>query len=255
MSDQDGTIFDNEEPNTPPVEEPKADQPNDDPSEPDPVATLLSEIKREDGTQKYTSVEDALKSVKPSQEFIETLKSENAELKNKLELYKEKAERSITMEEILNTLSDKENESNKPNEQPSDKLDLQTLKTLFKQFSEEERTTEQQTHNLKSVDEAIMAKFKNKEKAAEFLTNKAKEIGVSTQYLKDISSHSPKAAIKLLGLEDVKEPVGTEDVPSSMSTERFRHPRNPKSEPRSPFNGGNALDAWRKAGESVRNQQ
>lgn len=154
----------------------------------------LLEIKREDGSPKYESVEDALDALKASQEHIRRIEAENAE-------YKTKAAESDQLKETLARLENKE--VNKEN--PSDKtntnggLSEEAARELIRKQLQEEKTQETLVNNVKTVQDTLISKLGSKEKAQEFVVKKAKELGMSPEALKQLSASSPNAALALLG--------------------------------------------------------
>ena len=246
-NDQVTTIIDDtvNEPTTPAVEE------NEPPKVDDPVATLLSEIKREDGSQKYADAATALKALKDSQAHIQTIESENQSLKEKLELYKEKAEQNMATEDILKALTaDKTDE-----EQPSgNSVKTQDIKKLFEEFLTEHETTKNVKANQTKVAQAILSKFGDKAKAEAFYIQKAKENEISVDFLNSLAGHSPDATIKLLGLDQIKSAVGQEDVKSEVNTESWKQPKKETQAPTRVLRGATSADlmaAWNKAKEKV----
>jgi hypothetical protein len=220
------------EPNTPDVE----------------AETLLATITRDDGTQKYKDVPSALEALKESQKFIGTLTAEQKELRAKVEELEQIAARNITMEELMETIKNSadDKDSGQP---PSSGLTTQDIEQLVSTVVEQRETSKLKQTNQKAVADKLIAKFGTAEKAAEFYDTKAREIGVSVNWLNDLAGQSATAALELLGVN--KE----ESKPAELTKETvvWRPSTEIKDKPvKSPMSGGSAVMAWRKAGEKVK---
>src|SRR5690554_2704355 len=150
MSDQD--VFDNK----------PADQQNQNeevaPTESvDPWADKLKSITREDGTPKYSSVDDALKALAESQKFIDTLKGENQELRSREEELSRKATEAEALEEVVRRL--KEGSEEKPKENTTPEGGLADDATIEKRIEEALARKDQEAKaltNLKQVNDELL---------------------------------------------------------------------------------------------------
>jgi HD-GYP domain-containing protein (c-di-GMP phosphodiesterase class II) len=186
------------------------------------VAKLL-DIKREDGSPKYESVEDALDALKASQEHIRNIEAENAQLKTK-------ASESDQLKETLARLQENKNVNE---EKPSDKtntnggLSEEAAAALIEKTLERKQQETAAINNIKSVQDQIIQKYGSREKAQEFIVNKSKELNISPEDLKTLSARSPNAALALLG-EAVKPStqINTSSVrlPNTTPTEDLKAP-------------------------------
>lgn len=169
----------------------------------DILVNKLLEIKREDGSPKYESVESALDALKVTQDHIKTIEAENAALRAK-------TAESDQLKETLQRLQEK----NVNEEKPSDKtntnggLSEEAVKELVRNQLVEEETNKKAISNIKSVQDVLINKLGTREKAQEYVVNKAAELGLSPEALKQLSATSPNAALALLG-EVVKPPVSS----------------------------------------------
>lgn len=244
MADQPETVFSNDAPEqTPVTETPTQEVKPEVTSQPDTAhADLLKSIVRDDGTQKYASVEDAITALKASQEFIETLKTENA-------TYKAEVEKRATAEEVLAEIK----ATNEEEVTPSPEIDLSQIDALVdSKISDTLTAVEAQklaTDNVQSVIKAMTSKFGDK--AEEQYIAAAEASGFTVDQLNDLSATNPKAVLKLAGLEDVSQ--GT-PAPStgSINTEALQ-PVQSKPSAKLPqgATGKDYAAAWRAAGESI----
>ena len=167
------------------------------------LVNKLLEIKREDGSPKYENVESALDALKATQDHIKTIEAENAALRAK-------TAESDQLKETLQRLQEK----NMNEEKPSDKtntnggLSEEAVKELVRNQLVEEETNKKAISNIKSVQDVLINKLGTREKAQEYVVNKAAELGLSPEALKQLSATSPNAALALLG-EAVKSPVSS----------------------------------------------
>ena len=167
------------------------------------LVNKLLEIKREDGSPKYENVESALDALKATQDHIKTIEAENAALRAK-------TAESDQLKETLQRLQEK----NVNEEKPSDKtntnggLSEEAVKELVRNQLVEEETNKKAISNIKSVQDVLINKLGTREKAQEYVVNKAAELGLSPEALKQLSATSPNAALALLG-EAVKSPVSS----------------------------------------------
>lgn len=192
-------------------------------SQADIFVEKLMGITRDDGSPKYESVEQALDALKASQEHIRRIEADNATLKTR-------AEQADQLKETLARLQENKNvNEEKPNAQPSGNggLSEEAVKELVRKQREEERQQEAAIANIKTVQDAIIQKLGSKEKAQEFVKNKATALGITAERLKYISAESPNAALALLG-ESVATPTPTNTstvrLPNTPPTEELKAP-------------------------------
>ena len=184
----------------------------------------LLEIKREDGTPKYETLEDALEALKHSQSFIPQLQQENADLRKR-------AEEAQTLKETLERLQKGGSNVNeeKPNGQPAGNggLSEEAAAELVERKLREREEQTSLVNNIKTVQDTLIQKHGSREKAQEFVVTKAKELNMSPEDLKTLSARSPAAALALLG-EAVKPSTplnsSTVRVPSTPPTDKLEPP-------------------------------
>lgn len=160
------------------------------------VANLLGEIKNERGEQKYKTLEDALKALKHSQEYIPQLTNTLKQKDEELAALSGTVSKISEIEKALETLSQKA--ATPPTNGPSlteDQIAELVTKTLTKTQQEAVYRA-----NTQSVVESVKAKFGDK--AQEVFYGKAQELGMSREDFNAIAAKTPKAVLKLLGIED-----------------------------------------------------
>ena len=171
---------------------------------------ILASIKREDGTQKFDKVDTALQSIQPKEDHIKSLETENAQLKEDIAKFG-------SQEEILKKFMDNRApaEEAKP---ASPQFDQDTLNTMLTGMLDQRDKANVETANVQKVAQVLAKQYGDK--AAEVMSAKAKEMGVSENFLKDIIAKSPEAGMELLGLskDAAAAPV---KLSGSQNTESF----------------------------------
>ena len=236
MSDQD--IFKNE---------------NEKTEKPD-VETLLSSIKNEDGSQKYATIEDALKGAANAQEFIPKVLNEKRDVESEIEKLKAELAKRQTLEELAEALKTKA-----PNSKPAEteaKVESKGLqsddidKLLEQKLSQREVAAAQQG-NLKSVVDSVSAAYG--EKASEHIKNTAQKFGMTAEALKTLSAENPQVALRLLDLEGSKQ--NTKPTSPSLSKAPDSDPNRREKPVRGAARGGlsrsDLLANWRESEQFV----
>lgn len=155
----------------------------------------LASITREDGSPKYETVEDALKALKASQEHIARIEADNAQLASK-------AQENITLQDTIKRLSGNMNNDEKPvlktpaDGGQSDEAAAELVKKILNQTLTERDQVTTAVNNVKQVQEALIAKY-GMEKAREVIASKAKELGTTSDQLKNLSASNPKLVLEL----------------------------------------------------------
>ena len=192
--------------------------------------------------KKYSSVEDALKSVPHAQKHIQTLESELATLKE--ELMKRR-----TTEELLDEIKS----GVQPKENPQGvEFDQDKLMQLVDQTLE----VKERQRLAKSNASQVAAKFTEKfgTEAENVYKSVAKDNGLSEQQLNSLAASSPNVVLKLAGLSEAKiAPVSksssslntqalTQKVDSSTLSARVKQGATTKD----------LVNAWKIAGEKAK---
>ena len=193
--------------------------------------------------KKYSTVEDALKSVPHAQKHIQTLEQELAQTKDEL------AKRRTT-EELLNEIKSGTTpvEKTSPVGIDQDKLTATVTQVLAQREAEANAKK-----NITSVTSSFTAIYGDK--AEEMYTQIANDSGLSVQQLNKLSATSPQAVLKLAGLTG-KQEVSPAKTQSSVNTEAFNQGSSKETSARVP-RGATTRDlvaAWKAAGEKVKQQ-
>ena len=182
---------------------------------------------------KYATPEDALQSIPHAQHHIETLQEEMAGLRE--DLSKRKA-----VEEVLQEI----NKTPTPEAEPQ--LTPEQLDALIdKRLTTKEAQTVAQS-NTDSVVSKLSEVYGDKDKANEMYQQKAKDLGLSVDYLNNLTATSPMAVFELFGIKSVNEsPVSK--INSNVNSEAVFNQAPVKEEVGSVMGGStNAKDiaAW-----------
>lgn len=195
MSDQDTSIFgkDNsqETPAQPNTSGVSPTQPNDE------LATLLVSIKNERGEQKYRTVQDALKALGHSQEYIPELSQRLKQQEQELAEAKAAAARVVELERVVQSLTEAKPSTETPSTPglSQDQVAEQVVRILSEQ--EKKRVAES---NVATVVNTVKKVYGDK--AESVFYGRAQELGMSVDQFNSLAASTPKAVLKLLGLED-----------------------------------------------------
>jgi hypothetical protein len=193
--------------------------------------------------KKYSSVEDALKSVPHAQKHIQTLESELAAARE--ELAKRK-----TAEELLDEIKS----GIQPQATPAgSEFDQDKLLQLVDQTLEQK----ERQRAAKTNAESVASKFTEKygQKAEEVYNTVAKESGLTIQQLNSLAASSPKIVLKLAGLEGTSAPVAGKPN-STVNTEALNNTKVDANQLSARVKQGattkDLVNAWKIAGEKVK---
>lgn len=222
MSDQ-NDVFSN------PKEQTPGDPQQKENSQVDIFADQLKMIKNESGEQKYDSVPKALEGLAHAQAFIPQLKTELQAKEAELEALKQKLEGTASMEDIVARLTaqkqePKEEQAATPAQEPTGALDEKAVLELVQRYQQQSEAQKAADNNVKQVTDSLTAKFG--EKTQDAIQSKATELGVTTDYIKELAKTSPKMVLSLFGTT-AKVPAPTTnsiktslDVPNPEPLER-----------------------------------
>jgi hypothetical protein len=215
MADQAASIFGSQTPGdqtTPP-------QGNGGTQNSDEVATLLQSIKNERGEPKYKTLQDALKALQHSQEFIPVLQQTKTELEQKLALLVPEVEKVKTLEAAVLELTQKQATQVTP---AAGLTEEQVAELVSKTLTKTQQAQVQQT-NLTTVANAVKQKYGDK--AEEVFYGKAKELGMTVEEFNALAARTPKAVLTLVGAGDA--PVQREQRSSTgFNSEGFTPPKD-----------------------------
>lgn len=198
-------------------------QTNDD-DEGNPLEELVGEGK------KFATVEDLARGKKEADSFIEHLQNEMRELR-------EAQNRQMTIEEILTEIrkSNQPDPNNSNPQQPSTpqepqepgKVDYspEKIEELVSGLLQKKQVESQQQKNEQEVEQTLQEKFGND--ARVHISKIAKELSVSTDYLRNVARENPAVFYRLIGLDTTQNtppapiaPRGSVQTPPSGSGKR-----------------------------------
>lgn len=211
-----------------------------------PTFTLPQEVNEFVGNgKKYSSVEDALKSVPHAQKHISTLEQELAQVKAELDKRK-------TTEQLLEEIKN----SGIPQVATTTQngIDHNTVQQMIAQTLSQAETEKTAKANISVVTSTFQTKFGDK--AEEFYIKLAKETGLSVQHLNNLSATSPSAVLKLAGLDSKPSvPTNTKPTFGSINTEAFNATNSGTQEQSARVRQGattkELVNAWKIAGAKV----
>lgn len=155
--------------------------------------------------KKYSTTDELVKAFSHSQEFIEKLKSENAELKQAKENQESVEEKIARLQAEQERLM---------NAEPAQQAEA----TFDRSVVHEEIEAYNSLQKAKQNEEVFSKRFNelHGEKAGEVLATKAKELGVSVQEVQAMVQKSPTAAFNMLGITQTSKPVSSQ--PTGVNT-------------------------------------
>lgn len=198
---------------------------------PDHLKELVGEGK------KYASVDKALESIPHAQTHIQRLETELQEMRDKVTKATATDEVYATVKELL------EQQRATPSGGTEVDVDSRIDSILDRRLTEREQKA-RASANVSKVKDALSAKFGDK--ASEVYKEKAKSLGLSTDFLNSVVAASPEAAFELFGMK----PSSTVPAPSSpgVRTDTFTH--NAPAPVKTVMGGASSndvLEAWRAA--------
>lgn len=192
--------------------------------------------------KKYASVDKALESIAPAQDYIQKLEAELAETRAKVEA-------STSVEETLKKFQEQKAQET-PTSQPVDP------KALYQQFKNEllaDQQAEIEQANTQEVVSALTEQFGDSAKAKEAFEAKARDLGMSVESLDNLAKQSPRAIFDMFGTS--KQPTPKSAMKTSVNSQAFESTQTPSQEPIPGVMYGassdQVLEAFRKAKNSV----
>lgn len=178
------------------------------------VAQQLASIKREDGTQMFDTVDKALESLAHAQQHIPTLKSELSAKDAEIASLREQVSKAEAIDDVVKRLSGQQADPKPEGNSDGDKGTNVDIGELVKKEIDAQQKVAQQATNREAVNQAMIAKFGDADKAALALQEKAKELGVGVDFLSSMADNSPKA---LLAYFNAASPAATPSNPTTNS--------------------------------------
>lgn len=164
--------------------------------------------------KKFKTVEDLAKAKLESDNFIESLKRENKEMREDLSA-------RLTVEQALAKAREAGTvETPKPTENtPTQQRQEPDLNTQIEQALNKRDQARTVQSNIEIVTNKMTEVYGSVDKAAENISTKSKELGMSVEALQQMAATNPKAFFKLVGIDDKPQPT----TPTS-SWQRAKNP-------------------------------
>lgn len=229
MSDQDENIFSGDKPAE---ATPVANNPLSGIEVPDSVSNLIG-----DG-RKYKTIEDALNSIPNAQAHISKIEEENAELRIS-------SEKVSNIDSMLEKIEANQNQTVTT---PSVEFDPNSVASIVDERLRAQDEARAKNQNTMSVIEAMKAQYGDK--ASETFNQAAADNGISVDELNRLSATSPKAALKLIGVNE-RTPLSITSN-GSVNTESLK-PTEQELSAKVPVGATTAdmTNAWVNAGKKV----
>lgn len=160
------------------------------------IATQLASIKRDDGSQKYDSVEKALEALAHAQKYIPELEKKVVDQESNLNVLETKLEKAATVEDVITRINDSKPEDTN-NTKGVETVSEDKIGELVKKELERVNAMNQVENNRKQVNEALVSKFGSAEAARLALSEKTKELGVGPDFLTGLAEKSPTAFLAI----------------------------------------------------------
>jgi len=207
----------------------------------DPVVDKLNSILGPDGKPKYANAAIALDALAASQAHIARLEQEAKDRAEEVARLKQANETSKSVEELVETLRNKNTSDTTQVTPPSGLDEKATLELVRRTLEDRERQSTAQA-NLTKVNDTLTTKYGDK--ATETVAAKAKELGMTTQELGILAGRSPALVLELFG--EKSQPVtSTSPTTSSIHIDTTRQPNDEIKLPGSLLSGKFATDANR----------
>lgn len=208
MTDQ--SVFSEQSQATPPVQQQQQAAPN-------AYEDLLKGIKNEHGLPKYATLEEALKALQHSQEYIPQVKTQLSQKEQELADLRAKLEQQASLEEVVSRLTKPNQPEPQDNHPKGSGLDESAVMQLVQQQLERNQQVQSAQANQQQVESALKAKYGDK--TVEVVQQRAAELGLTPQALGELSSKSPQAVLALFNTQGSQGPKPTT---SSVNTSSFR---------------------------------
>jgi cell division ATPase FtsA len=152
--------------------------------------------------KKFATVEDMAKGKVESDRFIEQLQSEMAGIREDLD-------KRLTSEQVLEEINRRATRSEVDTTPPARAEDVSEL---VKRELSGLRAKEETEKNIEVSNQKMISTY-GTEKAIQILTDKAREMGVTPDFLKSVAAKSPQAFYSLIGIDSkasaAPAPIGT----------------------------------------------
>ena len=215
------------------------------------LANLLAEIKNEQGEQKYSSLEEALKGTKSAQEYIPQLKSQNSTLEAEVSTLRAQLEKLGTVEEVVSRLTANSSKQEAPAATPAaSPLSQDAIAKMIKDSLQETKQSEAALANEKNVNDVLSTKFGDK--ARELVKAKADELGISLEKLQTLSRESPSMVLALFQQSPVRQSTTTtSSVSDVLAGKVVNNPATPATSLLSGSASGRTSEGFRLAKQHI----
>lgn len=183
---------------------------------PNAYEDLLKGIKNEQGLPKYATLDEALKALQHSQEYIPQVKTQLSQKDEELAQLRAKLEQAANLEEVVSRLTKPTQPDTKDDRPNVNGLDESAVMKLVQQQLERNQQTLSAQSNQQQVENALKAKYGDK--TVDVVKQRAAELGLTPQALGELSSKSPQA---VLALFNTQGPQGPKTTTSSVNTSGF----------------------------------
>lgn len=189
----------------------------DNQNKPNPSLAIPDELKELVGEgKKYADINAALASILPAQKHIETIQEENRVLR-------EKAEKALTIEEVLQTLESNKQGNNEDNVVDPDDIAKKVIETLTNKTEAEKRRD-----NIQKANDELVLKYGSLEKAAEALKIKSVETEISVPRLMEIAAENPNAFLKFFNAAQSNQSSSGAPSSGSINTSSMQNGQGPE---------------------------
>lgn len=180
-------------------------------------ADLLASIKNERGEQKYKTMAEALVGTQHAQNYIQTLKAEQAQKDAEIERLRVEAARAAALEESLSALTSQQ-AAGQPQAAPQ--FDENKLADLVNQTLSKREQLALEQANQKQVVSILQQSFGAD--AEKKFYDKAAELGMTVQEMNALAAKSPKMVLTALGIaQAATKQTSTSPQPSTVNTSAF----------------------------------
>ncbi len=196
---------------------------------------LLATIVNENGEQKYTSTEDALKGAAHAQTHIKDLESELAELRDK-------GNATEKLDELLEAVKSKGSGQG----EAASTMKPEDVLTIVKEHLDNSKAAEARENNISNVTKVFRDRYGKD--ASEKLYGKAEDLGLGKEEINRMIANNPTAALKILGENAPKTLKGSDPIAGigSVDTSQFQGTPSPKpTSVMGPTSSKNLQDAWK----------
>lgn len=198
-------------------------------SKANPPDDLLKGITAEDGRQKYSTIESALKSIPAAQDHIRRLEAEALAREQELERLRQVAEKSRSVDELAQILRNQSGEA-QPASAPG--LTREELTGLVANIVEQREITKFRKANQDKAASVLIQHFGSTDAAKQKYVEMAKDKGLSVDTLNEIAAQNPKELFRLLDIPEDKitpERISGTVNPRAIENQQDLRPRQKKS--------------------------